>query len=87
MADDVAKPCDGVHVWAHDGVVAFAKAVLAAEERGVLQDVRVTEDRTTYGHPMHFEVRTTDESGKALRPFNDVWTCPPWPREMCGGGG
>lgn len=87
MADSVVGSCDpNVHVWSHDGVVAFAKAVLSAEEKGVLRDVRVTEDTATFGHPMHFEVRTTDGSGKMVKPFNDVWLCPPWPPEVCEGG-
>lgn len=86
MADSVARPCDGVHFWGPDSVVAFAEAVVDAKKRGVLKGVRVTEDRSTYGSPMHFEVQTTDESGKALKPFNDTWLCPPWPPQMCGGG-
>ena len=83
--DTPGTPCANVHVWGHDSLVAFAKAVIDAEERGVLRDARVTEDRATFGHPMHVEVRTTDESGKTMKPFNDIWVCPPWPIEFCDG--
>lgn len=76
----------GCHVWGHESLVAFAKSVLDAEGRGVLRDARVTEDRATFGSPIHVEIRTTDESGKTIKPFNDIWLCPPWPPEMCGGG-
>lgn len=77
---------DHVHVWGRASVVEFAKAVLDAEARSVLRDVRVTTDPLTFGHPMHMEVRTTDESGKLVKPFNDIWTCPPWPPSVCEGG-
>lgn len=85
MADST-EGCANVHVWGREGVVAFAKAVLAADGLGVLKDVRVTEDAATFGRPMHFEVRTTDASGKTMKPFNDVWLCPPWPESFCSGG-